>query len=71
MNEVKVGKLPGLDAGFRFATVPEIETHFGSKPGYLGPVNMKLPVKTVADREVALMADWICGANEADFHLPV
>jgi prolyl-tRNA synthetase len=22
----------------------------------------------VADREVAVMADWICGANEADFH---
>ncbi|HEY9096288.1 MAG TPA: proline--tRNA ligase [Hydrogenophaga sp.] len=68
MNEVKVSKLPGLDAGFRFATVSEIETHFGSKPGYLGPVNMTLPVKIVADREVALMADWICGANEADFH---
>src|SRR5688572_3972736 len=38
MNEIKVGKLPGLDAGFRFATVPEIEAHFGCKPGYLGPL---------------------------------
>ena len=37
MNEVKVGKLPGL-ANFRFATVPEIEAHFGAKPGYLGPI---------------------------------
>jgi prolyl-tRNA synthetase len=36
MNEVKVGKLPGMNAGFRFATVPEIEDHFGCKPGYLG-----------------------------------
>jgi len=68
MNEVKVGKVPGLDAGFRFATVPEIEAHFGSKPGYLGPIGLTLPVKLVADREVAAMADWICGANEADFH---
>ena len=68
MNEVKVNKLPGLNVGFRFATVPEIETHFGSKPGYLGPVNMTQPVKVVADREVAVMADWICGANEVDFH---
>jgi prolyl-tRNA synthetase len=68
MNEVKVGKVPGLDAGFRFATVPEIEAHFGSKPGYLGPIGLKQPVKLVADREVAMMADWICGANEADFH---
>jgi len=68
MNEVKVGKVPGLDAGFRFATVPEIEAHFGSKPGYLGPIGLKQPVKLVADREVAVMADWICGANESDFH---
>jgi prolyl-tRNA synthetase len=69
MNEVKVGKLPGLDAGFRFATVGEIESHFGCGPGYLGPIGLKRPVKVVADREVAVMADWICGANEADFHL--
>ena len=68
MNEVKVGKLPGL-AGFRFATVPEIETHFGCKPGYLGPIGLKQPVKLVTDREVAVMADWVCGANAVDFHL--
>ncbi len=68
MNEVKVGKVPGL-ANFRFATVPEIEAHFGCKPGYLGPIGLKQPVKLVADREVAVMADWICGANEVDFHL--
>ena len=68
MNEVKVSKVPGLDAGFRFATLSEIEAHFGSKPGYLGPIGLKQPVKLVADREVAMMADWICGANEVDFH---
>jgi prolyl-tRNA synthetase len=69
LNEVKANKVPGLDAGFRFATVPEIEAHFGCKPGYLGPINMKQPVKVVADREVAAMRDWICGANEEDFHI--
>ena len=68
MNEVKVSKVPGLDTGFRFATVPEIEAHFGTKPGYLGPIGLKQPVKLVVDREVAVMADWICGANEVDFH---
>ena len=68
MNEVKVSKVPGLDAGFRFATLPEIEAHFDSTPGSLGPVETKLPVKVIADREVAVMADWVCGANEADFH---
>ena len=68
MNEIKVGKLPGLDAGFRFATLPEIEEHFGCKPGYLGPLGLQKPVKLVADREVAVMADWISGSNEVDFH---
>lgn len=69
MNEVKVGKVPGLKDGFRFATVAEIEDHFGCKPGYLGPIGLKKPVKVVADRTVANMADFVCGANEADFHI--
>jgi prolyl-tRNA synthetase len=68
MNEVKVGKLPGL-AAFRFATVPEIEDHFGCKPGYLGPLNLLQTVKLVVDREVAAMSDWVCGANVPDFHI--
>ena len=69
MNEIKVSKVPGLDAGFRFATLGEIEAHFGCKPGYLGPLDLKQPVKLVVDREVALMADWVCGANQPDFHI--
>ncbi len=69
MNEIKVSKVPGLDAGYRFATVPEIIEHFGTKPGYLGPVGTKRPVKVIADREVAVMADWICGANDEGFHV--
>ena len=69
MNEVKVGKVPGLDTGFRFATLPEIEDHFGCKPGYLGPLGLKKPVKLVVDRDVAIMADWVCGANEPDVHI--
>ena len=69
MNEVKVGKVPGLDKGFRFATVAEIESHFGCPPGYLGPLNLRQPVQIVADREVAVLSDWICGANQVDHHL--
>ncbi|HSU24268.1 MAG TPA: proline--tRNA ligase [Variovorax sp.] len=69
MNEIKVGKLPGLDQGFRFATTAEIEDHFGCRPGYLGPLDLVRPVKVVADREVAVMADWVCGANEPDVHV--
>ncbi len=68
LNEVKANKVPGLKDGFRFATGAEIDTHFGCKPGYLGPVGLPRPVKVVADRTVAAMSDFISGANEADFH---
>ena len=69
MNEVKANKVPGMESGFRFATLEEIDEHFGCKPGYLGLINLKKPVRVVADREVAVMSDWICGANEVDFHI--
>ena len=68
LNEIKAGKLEGLKSGYRFATVAEIEQHFGCKPGYLGPIGTRLPVKVVADRTVAAMHDFICGANDEDFH---
>ncbi len=67
LNEVKASKLPGLDP-FRFATDAEIERALGCKPGYIGPVGAK-DVPVVADRAVAAMADFVCGANAEDFHL--
>ncbi len=69
LNEVKAGKLEGLKAAWRFATAAEIVEHFGTPPGYLGPIGTRLTVKVVADRTVANMSDFVCGANEADFHL--
>ncbi|MFC5551632.1 proline--tRNA ligase [Massilia aerilata] len=67
LNEVKVSKVPGLK-DFRFATEAEILEAYGSVPGYLGPIAAKQPVKVVADRTVANMADFVCGANEAEYH---
>lgn len=69
MNEVKVGKLDQFTNGFRFATIEEIETYFGCKPGYLGPINTLKPVDMLVDREVAVMSDWVCGANQPDHHM--
>ncbi len=68
LNEVKAGKLEGLNLGFRFATEAEIVEHFGTRPGYLGPIGTLKPVRVIADREVAAMANWICGSNEVDHH---
>jgi prolyl-tRNA synthetase len=69
LNEVKAGKVAPLKNGYRFATVPEVIDHFGTPPGYLGPIGTKKPVKVIAERTVAAMSDFICGANAADFHL--
>lgn len=68
LNEVKAGKLSGLDQGFRFASASEIESHFGCKPGYLGPIGTRRRVRLIVDRSVAAMSDFVVGANAADFH---
>ncbi len=68
VNEVKVGKLPGFENGYRLATEDEIQTHFGCVPGYLGPVGLSEHVKIIADKTVANMSDFICGANEVGYH---
>jgi prolyl-tRNA synthetase len=67
LNEVKASKVPGLGA-FRFASEAEIVEWFGTSPGYLGPISALKPVKIVADRTVANMSDFVCGANEAGYH---
>jgi len=67
LNEVKASKIAGLST-YRFANEAEIVEWFGTPPGYLGPIGTSKPVKVVADRTVANMADFVCGANEADFH---
>ena len=67
LNEVKAGKLPGMGA-FRFASDTEILEHFGTPPGYIGPINAGGSVKIAADRTVAAMSDFVCGANAEGFH---
>ncbi|MFY9346937.1 MAG: proline--tRNA ligase, partial [Orrella sp.] len=69
LNEIKVGKLPGFETGFRFATEEEIQAHFRCKPGYLGPVGLASSVSIIADTTVNNMSNFVCGANEAPYHL--
>jgi prolyl-tRNA synthetase len=68
LNEIKTQKLPGMDP-FRFATDAEVESHLGCKPGYIGPVGADARVRVIADHAVAVMANFICGANEEGYHL--
>ena len=68
LNEVKVGKLPGLQQGYRFASAAEILDNFGCKPGSLGPVAVPASITVIADRTVAAMSNFVCGANDDGFH---
>jgi prolyl-tRNA synthetase len=64
LNEVKAQKAIGQ---FRFATEAEIRRALDGPAGYIGPVGVH-GVRVVADRTVAAMSDFVCGANEAGFH---
>ena len=64
LNEVKTQKTIG---DFRFASDKEIEANLGCKAGFIGPVGAK--VRILADRAVAALSDFVCGANEEGFHL--
>jgi prolyl-tRNA synthetase len=66
LNEIKTQKQLGE---FRFATDKEIFEKLHCKAGYIGPVRVESDVKVVADRSVAQMSDFVCGANEAGYHL--
>ena len=68
VNEIKLAKQPGL-ADYRLATEAEILEHLGSEPGFLGPLVPRKPIRVLADRSVAAMADFVVGANEKGFHL--
>src|SRR5688500_1734000 len=65
LNEIKTQKAIGA---FRFASEKEIVAALRCKPGYIGPLGVK-DVQVVADRTVAAMSDFVCGANEEGFHL--
>lgn len=66
LNEVKASKLAGVFSPLRFATPTAIRDAFGADPGSLGPIGFK--GRIYMDRAVALMADFVIGANESDFH---
>ena len=38
-------------------------------PGFIGPVGVSAHVRIIADRTVATMSDFVCGANKPKYHL--
>jgi prolyl-tRNA synthetase len=68
LNEVKAGKKFLLNEGWRFATEAEVRASMGAGPGSIGPRGDH-GLLVVADSAVAAMSDFVCGANEEDYHL--
>lgn len=68
LNEIKVGKLASMK-DFRFARDEEVEQQLGCRPGSIGPRGVDASITVIADRAVVSMSDFVCGANQAGFHL--
>ena len=69
LNEIKASKIAAIDP-FRFATDDEVIEHLGCKPGFIGPVGIdREKVAVFADRSVMNLSDFVCGANEAGYHM--
>ncbi len=66
LNEIKASKLKELKEPLTFSSHEAIKNGFNCQPGFIGPVGFNGIV--IADREVALLADFVCGANEDSFH---
>lgn len=66
LNEIKAEKLPGIKSPLTFASEAAVRSATGAGPGSVGPVGLTIPV--IADRAVAVMHDFVCGANEDGAH---
>ena len=66
LNELKAEKLDGVFAPLTMASEAQIEEAIGCGIGSIGPVGLNITV--IADHSAAVLADFVCGANENDVH---
>ena len=67
LNLIKAEKIEGISSPLTFASDSEIQQHCQCKLGSIGPVNLHL--KIIADRSVVKLTNFVCGANQDDYHL--
>ncbi len=67
LNEIKVEKLPQVAAPMTFINEAEVAQLTGAQVGSLGVTGLSIPM--IVDHAAAHCADFICGANETDYHL--
>jgi len=67
LNEVKIEKHPLVKAPLSLVNDETVRDIAGCAAGFVGPVGLNVPL--IVDRDAAVMADFVCGANENDRHL--
>ena len=67
LNPVKAVKHPGVAAPLTMATDEEIKSAINCEPGSIGPAKLNIPV--IVDRDAAVLANFVCGANKDGYHL--
>jgi len=66
INELKLSRLLGVK-DFRFATDEEVRKFTAQEPGFLSPVDIKIPL--FVDVSVASMVNFVTGSGRKDYHL--
>jgi prolyl-tRNA synthetase len=68
VNEIKLAKALGVDT-LALAGDAAVKEVTGAGVGFAGPVGLRTPVPVYVDVEVAVLSDFVVGANEDDAHL--
>src|SRR5690606_4666486 len=66
LNALKAQRLPGVAKPLAMLRGAEVVAATGAPVGFLGPIGLEVPM--YVDQSAALLADFVCGANQADAH---
>jgi prolyl-tRNA synthetase len=66
LNAVKAMRLPEVASPLAMLSAAEVQAATGSVPGFVGPIGLEIPI--YVDQSAAVLADFVCGANEVDRH---
>ncbi len=67
LNGTKAARLPKVVSPLKFASESKVRENVGCDIGSIGPVKLKIPF--FVDRSAARVNDFVCGANEDNYHL--
>jgi prolyl-tRNA synthetase len=66
LNALKAQKLPDVMTPLTMLRPAEVEEATHCPPGFVGPIGLDIPL--YVDQSAAVMADFVCGANQRDHH---